>query len=173
MKNTIVIIIILLIFLTGKISAQILMIKPYLKVVNTISGHTYKLKRGKRIEYLVLHDSNYRKGIINDFVDSNSILVSGIPLNINNIVYLKFKPKSKARRITKILFYSTSITAALMYLSTESNCNDAGCPGHKATVAMFTPLFIIWGEIGGLAIQLLTQKRELYKGYNLKLEVIK
>lgn len=173
MNKTIAVIIILLFFITGKISAQILMNKPYLNVVNTISSNTYKLKKGKRIKYLLLHDSLYRNGVINDFLDSSNIVVSGIPININNLVYIKFRPKSKARRLTKIIYYASWVTAALVLLSTESNCNDAGCPGPKGTVALFTPLVIIWGEIGGLAIQLLTQKRELYKDFNLKLEVIK
>ena len=96
----------LFLVLNIKTNAQILMSKPYLKVTNTISGNVYKLKSGKKIAYLLLHDSIYRKGIIKGFLDSNKIIVSKKTLDINDFVYMKFKPKSKIRRISKLVYYT-------------------------------------------------------------------
>lgn len=167
MKSSIVCLItILLLVFGGRLNAQILMSKPYLKVTNTISGNIYKLKKGKKIEYLMLHDSVYRKGIINGFIDSNLINVSGTPVNINDFVYLKFKPLGKFKRIFKIYFYSVFVGyVGYIFLSPEEE-------SVKLIMAAASPLLILGGEFYGVLFQLLTPKRELHKDYNLKLKVV-
>lgn len=173
MKSSILALIIILLFAFGvRLNAQILMSKPYLKVTNTISGNTYKLKIGKKISYLLLHDSFYKKGIIEDFIDSNKIILSGKIININDFVYVKFKPKSKLKRISKLVYY-TSWFGLVTKILILDNCQEEGCGNGKLIVIMATPLAIIVGETSGAIIQLLTTKKELYKDFNLKLEVKK
>lgn len=148
------------------------MSKPYLKVTNTISGNVYKLKSGKKIAYLLLHDSIYRKGIITGFLDTNTIKISGKHINIDDFVYIKFKPKSKLRRISKILGYGGWFSFVGYYLFFY-NCQEYGCGAGQVIVIVSIPTAIVIGEVGGGVIQLLTPKRELYKDYNLKLEIVK
>jgi len=174
MKSLIVCIIIILLFVFGvRLNAQILMSKPYLKVTNTISGNVYKLKSGKKIAYLLLHDSIYRKGIITGFLDTNTIKISGKQINIDDFVYIKFKPKSKIRRNLKLMYYTSWLTFATVVFIRGNNCTDAGCPDPRELVVFITPGIVLLGEVGGGVIQLLTPKRELYRDYNLKLEVVK
>jgi hypothetical protein len=163
----------LFLVLNIKTNAQILMSKPYLKVTNTISGNVYKLKSGKKIAYLLLHDSIYRKGIIKGFLDTNIIEISGKQININDFVYMKFKPKSKLRRNLKLMYYTSWLTLVTSIFINGNNCTDAACPDPRYLVIILTPGIVFWGEVGGGVIQLLTSQRELYKDYNLKLEIVK
>lgn len=173
MKSSIIVFIILLLVFGVRLNAQILMSSPYLKVTNTISNSTYKLKIGKKINYLLLHDSIYKKGMIEGFLDSNKIIVSQKVININDFVYLKFKPKSKIRRISKLVYYAGWFTLVGNILFRDNyNCREEGCGYGTNLVIIATPFAVIIGETGGAIIQLLTPKRELYKDYNLKLEVV-
>jgi hypothetical protein len=174
MKSSIIVFIILLLLVFEvRLNAQILMSSPYLKVTNSISHNTYKLKIGKKINYLLLNDSVYRKGIIENFLDSNKIIVSQKVININDFVYLKFKPKSKVRRISKLVYYTGwfALVGNILFVD-NNNCREEGCGYATNLVIIATPFAIIIGETGGAIIQLLTPKRELFKDYNLKLEVV-
>jgi hypothetical protein len=174
MKRSIVCIITVLLLVFGvRLNAQILMSKPYLKVTNTVSGNVYKLKSGKKIAYLLLHDSIYRKGIIKGFLDTNIVEISGKQININDFVYMKFKPKSKLRRNLKLMYYTSWLTLVTSIFISGNNCTDAACPDPRYLVIILTPGIVFWGEVGGGVIQLLTPQRELYKDYNLKLKIVK
>lgn len=172
-KKIVLLFFMLFLVINFKTNAQILMSKPYLKVTNTISGNTYKLKIGKKVKYLMLHDSLYRKGIIKGFLDTNIVEISGKEININDLVYLKFKPKSKLRRVVKLMYYTSWLTLVTSIFISGNNCTDAACPDPRGLVILFTPGIVLLGETGGGLIQLLTPPRELYKDYNLKVEIVK
>lgn len=172
-KKIVLLFFMLFLVINFKTNAQALMSKPYLKVTSTISGNTYKLKIGKKVKYLMLHDSLYRKGIIKGFLDTNIVEISGKEININDLVYLKFKPKSKLRRVVKLMYYTSWLTLATAAIIEGNKCADANCEGPIALAILFTPGVVFFGEAGGGLIQLLTPKRELYKDYNLKVEIVK
>lgn len=171
-KKIVLLFFMLFLVINFKTNAQGLMSKPYLKVTNTISGNTYKLKIGKKVKFLVLHDSLYRKGIIKDFLDTNIIEISGKQININDLIYMKFKPKSKLRRNLKLMYYTSWLTFASAAIIEGNKCTDANCEGPIALAILFTPAIVFFGEVGGGVIQLLTPQRELYKDYNLKVKIV-
>jgi hypothetical protein len=173
LKKSVLLLFILFLVINLKTNAQILMSKPYLKVTNTISRNTYNLKVGKKVKYLVLHDSLYRNGVIKGFLGTNIVQISGKEVNINDLIYLQFKPKSKLRRNLKLIYYASWLTLVTTVFIGGNNCTDAACPDPRGLIILFTPVVVLLGETGGGVIQLLTTKRELYKDYNLKLEIVK
>ena len=167
---------IMLIYLYNSGSAQILISKPYLKITNSISGQVYKIKPDKKIEFKLNNDSILIKDHIEYFSDTNHIAFEKMdPVRIDQISYIRFRPKSKGFRITKLFFYSSWGIA--MIIGIYENTNPGNDPNFQSMP--FVPVFFIGtaiviatAEIGESILNLSVQKRELFKNKNLKLEII-
>ena len=167
---------IILISLTASGWAQILISKPYLKITNSLSGQVYKIKPNKKIEFIPKDDSVLKKERIAYFVDTNLIVFSnGNQIRLDQISYIRFTPKSKGLRITKLLLYGFWGAASALLIYENTN------PGHDPNFQPIPlgPMFfagtvftIAIAEIGESMFNVFIQKRELYKNKNLKLEIV-
>jgi hypothetical protein len=159
------------------IKAQLFFSKPYLKITNTLSGQVYKIKPNTKIEFLLNDDSVLTKNRIEYFSDSTHIVLkNGLQISLDQISYIRFRPKSKGLRITKLLYYMvwTGTFTIVIY----ENTNPSNDPYFEAIP--FFPFFIIGtvtavgiAEIGEYVFNTLITKRELFKSKNLKMEIIK
>jgi hypothetical protein len=152
--------------------AQILMFPPYVKITNTISGRTFKLKEGKAVRFATRQDSIVKRSrlteIHEDFLIFESLVTrQRTKVYFDDIAYLEFQPKSKLRRFVKLGYY-LSWAGVVLYASSLS-CNDPGCVNSGMVAILLTPVMIGVGEVGGVVMQALTRKREFYKGVNLKI----
>ena len=156
--------------------AHILISKPYIKITNSISGQVYKIKPSRKIELILNDDSVLIKDRIESFSGNNSIILgNGKQVSLNQISYIRFKPKSKGLRITKMMFYT--LCAGAMTVLAYENTNPGGDPNFQSMPLMpvffvSAVSFIAIAEVGECVFNLCIQKRELFKNKNLKLEIV-